>query len=32
VSKAGGRVTITVILSLIALGTVSFALVRLLGL
>ena len=32
VSRAGGPVTITVILSLLALGTVSFALVRLLGL
>ncbi|MBV8907652.1 MAG: putative sulfate exporter family transporter, partial [Sphingomonas sp.] len=32
VSKAGGRVTMTVILSLVALGTVSFLLVRLLGL
>ena len=32
VSRAGGPVTVTVILSLVALGTVSFALVRLLGL
>jgi uncharacterized integral membrane protein (TIGR00698 family) len=32
VSKAGGPVTMTVILSLLALGTVSFVLVRLLGL
>jgi uncharacterized membrane protein YadS len=32
VSKAGGRVTVTVILSLMALGTVSFLLVKLLGL
>jgi len=32
VSRAGGRVTATVILSLLALGVVSFALVRLLGL
>jgi uncharacterized membrane protein YadS len=32
VSKAGGRVTATVILSLLALGVVSFALVRLLEL
>ena len=32
VSRAGGPVTITVILSLLALGTVSFILVRLLGL
>jgi len=32
VSRAGGRVTATVILSLLALGAVSFALVRLLGL
>lgn len=32
VSKAGGPVTITVILSLVALGSVSFALVRLLSL
>lgn len=32
VSKAGGRVTTTVILSLLALGSVSFALIRLLGL
>jgi uncharacterized integral membrane protein (TIGR00698 family) len=31
VSKAGGPVTITVILSLLALGSVSFAVVRLLG-
>jgi uncharacterized membrane protein YadS len=32
VSRAGGRVTITVVLSLLALGAVSFGLVRLLGL
>lgn len=32
VSKAGGPVTITVILSLVALGSVSFVLIRLLGL
>ena len=32
VSKAGGPVTITVVLSLIALGLMSFALVRLLNL
>jgi uncharacterized integral membrane protein (TIGR00698 family) len=32
VSKAGGPVTITVILSLMALGSVSYALIRLLGL
>ena len=32
VSKAGGPVTVTVILSLIALGTVSFLLIKLLGL
>ncbi len=32
VSKAGGPVTVTVILSLLALGTVSFALIKLLGL
>ena len=32
VSRAGGRVTVTVILSLLALGSVSFVLVRLLGL
>ena len=32
VSRAGGRVTVTVILSLIALGTVSYVLIRLLGL
>jgi uncharacterized integral membrane protein (TIGR00698 family) len=32
VSKAGGPVTITVILSLLALGSVSFVLIRLLGL
>ena len=32
VSKAGGPVTTTVILSLAALGSVSFVLVRLLGL
>jgi uncharacterized integral membrane protein (TIGR00698 family) len=32
VTRAGGPVTITVILSLLALGSVSFALVRLLGL
>jgi uncharacterized membrane protein YadS len=32
VSKAGGPVTLTVILSLMALGSVSFALVRVLGL
>ena len=32
VSRAGGPVTVTVILSLLALGTVSFGLVRLLGL
>ena len=32
VSKAGGPVTVTVILSLLALGSVSFVLVRLLGL
>jgi len=31
VSRAGGPVTITVILSLLALGSVSFALIRLLG-
>jgi uncharacterized integral membrane protein (TIGR00698 family) len=32
VSKAGGPVTVTVILSLVALGSVSFTLIRLLGL
>jgi uncharacterized membrane protein YadS len=32
VSRAGGPVTVTVILSLLALGLVSFALIRLLGL
>jgi uncharacterized membrane protein YadS len=32
VSRAGARVTLTVILSLLALGTVSFALIRLLRL
>ncbi len=32
VSRAGGRVTATVVISLLALGSVSFALVRLLGL
>lgn len=32
VSKAGGPVTVTVILSLLALGTVSFLLIKLLGL
>jgi len=32
VSKAGGPVTVTVVLSLVALGSVSFILVRLLGL
>jgi uncharacterized membrane protein YadS len=32
VSKAGGPVTMTVILSLLALGSVSYALIRLLGL
>ncbi|HEY6662857.1 MAG TPA: putative sulfate exporter family transporter [Sphingomicrobium sp.] len=32
VSRAGGPVTVTVILSLLALGTVSFLLIRLLGL
>lgn len=32
VSRAGGPVTVTVILSLVALGSVSFALIRLLGL
>jgi uncharacterized integral membrane protein (TIGR00698 family) len=32
VSRAGGPVTITVVLSLLALGSVSFALIRLLGL
>ena len=32
VSKAGARVIITVILSLVALGTVSFMFIRLLGL
>lgn len=32
VSKAGGRVTTTVILSLVALGSMSFLLIRLLGL
>jgi uncharacterized membrane protein YadS len=32
VAKAGARVTMTVILSLLGLGSVSFALIRLLGL
>jgi uncharacterized membrane protein YadS len=32
ISRAGARVTLTVVLSLLALGTVSFGLIRLLGL
>ena len=32
VSRAGGRVTMTVVLSLLALGSASFGLIRLLGL